>query len=453
MKIDQILENIDYLDVYNQIDVDVDYFLNDSRITSPNSLYFGITGERFNGSVFYKDALINGSVCAIVNDIKLSEDEINYLKENSKCVILVKNSVEALRQLAVYKRSVNDIPLVAITGSAGKTSTKDLIHAALNEKFSVYKTLGNKNNEIGLPLTLLNLKDEQIIILEMGMNHKGEISYLTNIAKPDVVIINNVGTAHIGNLGSRENILKAKLEILEGLNPGGVVIVNNDDDLLCSWANKNKGKYKIFKYGLTNYSDVQISDLKLMALSSTFKYDNCDFCVPIPGVQYVSNTLAALLVARVFNEDTELVSNGIKNFVLSTNRMDIQNKNGITVINDTYNANYDAVLYALKNLSNFDGRRIAVLGDMLELGNYSKSLHENLGKEVCNIDIDLLITVGMESKHTYLSAIYYGMNAVHFDSNNDAIKYILANKKPGDVYLIKASQGCKFIEIVDELLK
>lgn len=448
MKISDILNNIDFIKVVNETDELVEYFLNDSREKVDNSLYFGIKGESFDGSKFYKDALINGCVCAIIEEFEIDED---YLLKNNKCVIIVKNSLKALESLAKYKRSINKIPIIAITGSAGKTSTKDLVHAALSKKYNVFKTPGNKNNEIGLPMTLLNLKNEDIAVLEMGMNHFKEISYLTNIVKPDIAIINNIGTAHIGNLGSKENILKAKLEILEGLNELSKVIINNDDELLNDWAKNNQNDYNILTYGLKNESNIIVTNVELESLSSSFIYKDEKIIVPIPGVQYVSNALAAILVAEIFKTSPKEIMEGIKNVELSSNRMDIKTNNGITIINDTYNANIDAVLYAVKNLGTFTGRKIACLGDMLELGDFSKEIHSSLGEKINKDDVDILITVGLLSEYTHKSALLKGINAIHFNSNTEAIDYINEIKKENDIYLVKASQGCKFIEIVDNI--
>lgn len=453
MKIKDIILNIEYEKIHNEIDINIEEFNNNSRIKSVNSLYFGITGDKFNGSKFYKNALVNGAVCAIVENINLTSEEEEFLVDNNKCVIVVKNSMIALEQLAKYKRSIITSKVIAITGSAGKTSTKDLTYSALKNELSVFKTPGNKNNNIGLPLSLLNIKNEDIAVLEMGMNHLKEISYLTNIAKPNIAIITNVGTSHIGNLKSRENILKAKLEILEGLTENGLVIINNDNDLLNSWASSNKDNYNILKYAINEESDIKIDNIKLNAINSNFVFDNVFFEIPIPGEQYVSNSLPGILIAKKLGLKLESVSEGLKNIKLSKNRMDIINKEGITVINDSYNANLDAVKYSLKNLSNFKGRKIACLGDMLELGEHSLSLHQNLGNSICENSVDMLITVGKLSEMTHNEALKNKVDAKHFDNNNEAIDFLQSIKKSGDVILVKASNSCGFIQIVEALTK
>ncbi|MFI3260652.1 MAG: UDP-N-acetylmuramoyl-tripeptide--D-alanyl-D-alanine ligase [bacterium] len=445
MKISDILLNIEYKEIFNKIDCFIDSFIIDSRIKANNSLYIGIVGDKFNGGHFYTDAFNNGAVCCIVQDI---DPSTNY---DGKFVILVEDSSLALEQLAIYKRSILNTKIIAITGSAGKTGTKDLIHSALSDKFKVFKTPGNKNNHIGLPMSLLSIKDEDIAVLEMGMNHFNEISYLTKIAQPDIAVINNIGTCHIGNLGSRENICKAKLEILEGLSSNGLVIVNNDDDLLNKWASDNSSNYNICTYAIHNESDISIEDIKLDFTCSTYMYNDVSFTVPIPGIQYVSNSLPAILIGSYFDQTIDSISQGMKNLIPTENRMDITESEEITIINDTYNSNYDAVLYGIKILNNFYGRKIACLGDMLELGDFSNDIHKKLGTQISSEEVDILILVGENIKYTYESAKSNGLNVVHFNTNKEASDYINSIKKSEDIIFVKASQGMKFIEIVNAI--
>lgn len=451
MDILDIVKNIDYINVYNEFSKEVVDFVIDSRDASGDSLYFGIKGENVHGGLLYKDAMDNGCVCAIVSDTPVSESDILYLKDNSKCLIVVDDVSETIKSLASYKRSCLSIPIIAITGSAGKTSTKDMMHSALSSDALVYKTQGNRNNIIGMPLSILNITNEEYAIIEMGMNHYGEISVLTNIAKPNVAIINNIGTAHIGHFGSKENILKAKLEILEGLDEDGIVIINCDDDLLREWS-RGYSEHKVLTYGIDNSSDVVLRDIDIKSNESRYYVSDVLVVVPIPGVQYIYNSLAAMVVGRYFNIDYKLLAKGISNTVLSDNRMDIRNVDGVVVINDTYNANYDATTYSLKNLSTFNGRKIACLGDMLELGDLSVLLHSKLGEAVVSNNIDLLITVGEYSKYiTKYVSENSDIEAVHFECNDDAIKYINIIKKKGDTILVKASYSCNFKEIVEKI--
>lgn len=266
------------------------------------------------------------------------------------------------------------------------------------------KTEGNLNNHIGLPLTVLKLKDHTAIVVEMGMSHLGEISTLTNIAKPTICVITNVGTSHIGNLGSRENILKAKLEILEGMQKNGTLVINNDNDMLNEW-NKTNNTYNVVTFGINNESDVKASNVELKEYYSKFianiKDEKLNVTVPVGGEHFVYNSLCAIAVGNLLNIQNEDVLEGIKEFELTKNRMDVkENKRGITIIDDCYNANYDSMKAAIEYLAKLNAKRkIAVLGDMLELGEYSKDLHEKIGTVVAQTNINILITVGKEAKN------------------------------------------------------
>lgn len=227
-------------------------FCQDSREAKQGDIYLGIKGETINGSIYFEEAFKKGAKGAILQEIEITEKQKQ--KYQDKFIILVRNTIEAMQQVATYKRKKYNIPVIAITGSVGKTSTKDIVSSVIAKQYHTLKTKGNYNNHIGVPLTIFRLKTEEAMVVEMGMNHLGEISTLTKIVKPTVAVITNVGTAHIGNLGSRENILKAKLEIIEGLEPGGYIVINNDNDLLHKWYLENKEKYNIITYGIQNES-------------------------------------------------------------------------------------------------------------------------------------------------------------------------------------------------------
>lgn len=450
-----IYKNIKYLSLFNEVNRNINKITIDTRKVVDGDCYIGIKGDKNDGNLFYMDAFNKGASLVILEHFDINDEIMDYLVKNNKSILVVEDTKKALGDLAKYKRSLFFSPVVAVTGSAGKTSTKDMIYSVLKEKYNAHKTIGNQNNHIGLPLTILSLEeDNEVLVLEMGMNHLGEISYLTNIAKPDVAVITNVGTAHIGNLGSRENILKAKLEILEGLNPKGVIIINNDNDLLHEWYLNNKGNYNIITIGINNNSLYMANIIERNEWWSTFSCDNEIYKVPVGGEHFIYNALAAIAVGKYFNEGVDIIKHGILNFELSSNRMSIINSGNITIIDDSYNANFDSMSYAIKYLGSLTGRNIAVLGTMRELGDYTEDLHKKIGNLVEKEKIDILITVGEDSDFINEGAIDAGFNkdnSYHFTNNLDAINFINSIKSDNDNILVKASNSLNFKEIVEKI--
>ena len=431
-------------------------FSKDTRTIQKGDIYIGIKGENFDGNQFWKQALDNGAEAVIIQDVEIAESEI--AQYSNKTIIKVDNTLNALYEVAKYKRSLYDIPVVAVTGSVGKTSTKDIIASVVSTKYKTLKTEGNNNNNIGLPFTILKLKDHEAMVIEMGMNHLGEISLLTNIAKPTLAVITNIGTSHIGNLGSRENILKAKLEILEGMKIPKIV-VNNDNDLLHNWYEKNKNQVEIHTFGINNDSDIVAKSIKMEEESSEFiavlkDSNKLDIKVPVGGEHFVYNALCATAVGRILGISDEKIKNGIEKFELTKKRMDIKKlENGAIIINDAYNASYESMKASLEFLAKHTGKRkIAVLGDMFELGEYSEKLHRDVGKEVVKNNIDILICAGKNSKYIIDEAKNNKNMETYFMNNNEQIVENLSKKlRKGDVVLIKASNGMKFFEICQKL--
>ena len=419
-------------------DTSLDSFCINSKDIKENDVFIGIKGEKIDGSKFYVDALKSGAKGAIITKGFYRD------KVDTKFVIEVEDTTKALQQIAKYKREQLNIPVIGITGSVGKTSTKDMISSVIETKYKVCKTKGNLNNHLGVPLTILSLKDEEVLVVEMGMNHLGEISVLSNIAKPTISVITNVGTAHIGNLGSRENILKAKLEILEGMD-NKKLIINNDNDMLHNWYLNNKEN--VITIGINNDSDYMAKNIEYKD-ETTFDYNDNNIVVRIGGEAFVYNALMGIAVGTLLDIDMDDIKRGISNLQLTNNRLEVIEKDGYRIINDCYNANFDSMKEGLHNLSKYGGRKIAVLGDMLELGDYSKELHENVGKEVNNSNLDILVTVGEEAKYIYKET---NCEKYHFDNNRDAIDYLKSIIKENDNILVKASNGMKFIEIVNAL--
>lgn len=431
----------------------------DTRTIKTGDCYIGIKGENFDGNLLWEEALEKGASTVIVQNVDFTSE--NKKKWGNKNIIKVKDSLEALYKMASYKRSLYDIPVIAITGSVGKTSTKDIVANVVSKKFKTLKTEGNNNNNIGLPFTILKMQDEEAVVLEMGMNHFGEISLLVSIAKPNICIITNVGTSHIGNLGSRENILKAKLEILEG-NKKDAVIINNDNDLLHEWYEKNKENYNIATYAINEKSDVMAKSIILKEQESEFvcNINNKEekIIVPVGGEHFVLNSLCAIAVGKVLKIDNAKIKEGIEGFELTKKRMDVKKlSNGVTIINDSYNASYESMKVALEYLNGINqGRKIAVLGDMFELGKYSEELHRKVGDEVVKNNIDFLIVCGQYSKFIAEEAIDRGMLERHIyiaKDLEDVEKELKKNLIEGDNILIKASNGMRFFELSEKLIK
>ena len=398
-----------------------------------------------------------GAEAVIVQNINFDNEDLNEF--NDKTIIQVDDTLEALYKIANYKRKLYNIPVIAITGSVGKTSTKDIIGSVMKQKYKTLKTEGNNNNNIGMPFTILKLKDEETAVLEMGMNHFGEIDLLSKIAEPTISVITNIGTSHIGNLGSRENILKAKLEILNGMK-NKKIIINNDNDLLHNWYLQNKEEIEIITYGIENKSDVMAKNIELEENKSTFicKYKNKEIKVKVPrgGIHYVYNAICAISVGLENDIEIDDILNGIETVELTKKRMEIiELKNGVKLLNDTYNASFESMQATLRFLECYkENRKIAVLGDMFELGEFSKDLHRKVGKQVVDSGIDILICTGENSKFIIEEAKKQGMkpNSIFYFNNKDEIvNYVKKIWKKGDIILFKASNGMKFFDMVNTL--
>lgn len=428
----------------------------DTRELECGDTFVGIKGENYNGNDFLYEAVEKGANCVIL-------DENKDITDISIPIILVSDSSKALGIIASYIRNNSDSIFIGVTGSVGKTSTRDIIYSVLNESHPTLKTENNYNNNIGLPLTISKLCDERFAVIEMGMNHLGEISYLSNIVKPNIGVITNVGTAHIGILGSRENILKAKLEILDGMDDSSTLIINNDNDLLHDYyLNNNDNKKNIITIGIDNDSDYKAINIKENDDNSEFDVvlnnQTIHILCPIPGRAYIYNSLCAIAIGSMLSIDNNKIIDGIKNIHLTKNRLEFINlKNNIKIINGVYNASVDSMKASIEVLKNQTcNRKIAVLGDMLELGCYSKELHQGIGRFVYENNIDVLITVGRDSSYISSEAIKCGMNKNNvytLSNNNDAINILSDIILPGDVILLKASNGLNFKEILNEIIK
>ena len=418
--------------------LEIESYSKDTRTIKKNDCYIGIKGETFDGNLFWEDAKEKGACACLLDSFEGKIEE-----KDPFTIILVSDTIAAIQALAHYVRIESHAKVVAITGSAGKTSTKDMIASVLEEKYKILKTPGNLNGQIGLPLNILAYKDEPVWVLEMGMNDFGQLKELSSIASPDVAVITNIGTAHIGILGSRENILKAKLEILEGMNDKGVLVLNGDNDLLKTV----KTDLKQVTFGLESGNDIVATDIKMDGEKTICKIENNEIEIPVMGEVFVYNALAAYAVGKLFSLTPEEIKNGIASFQMSNNRMNTIKTAKFTIINDTYNANPDSVKSAIKTLGTFKNRKVAILGDMLELGENEIKYHQEIG-EFCNEKIDVLITIGVLSKNMFDK---FTKEKYFFKTNEEAETKLKDILKQDDVILVKASHSMKLDTIVNFL--
>jgi UDP-N-acetylmuramoyl-tripeptide--D-alanyl-D-alanine ligase len=422
----------------------------DSRKIEAGDLFVAILGERSDGHQFITEALRDGARAALV-----SEDV-----EKSVPSIRVADTVEAYRAIAAGYRQLLGLKVVGITGSVGKTTTKEMTACVLDKDFRTAKTEANHNNGLGLPMTIMDIPaDTQVAVLEMGMNHFGEMEQLTAIARPDIAIITNIGTMHIEHLGSREGILQAKLEILRGLLPKGYGIFNGDEPLL--WNVRNDGGHKKYYYGIENKAcDVIADELQELEDGMRFRVTGLghqfELFVPVLGRHTVYNALAAATTALLLGVRPETIQAQLGTFQNTGSRQKIYEKNGVTIIEDCYNAGPESMEAALGVLGSrpTTGRRIAVLGDMLELGNRSSAEHYRIGRIVAQ-KADMLFAYGAHSVRTITGAVTGGMNpknTEHFDTHEDMAHVLKTRVAEGDVLLFKGSRGMRMERVLQMFL-
>lgn len=456
LKIKDIIKCTNGILVTGNEEQECENFSRDTRVIKKGDTFVAIKGESFDGNIFWQEAFDNGADTVIMDKIEIKKEDIEKYK--NKNIIQVEDTKEALVRIATEKRNLyKDLIVVGVTGSVGKTSTKDIIANVISQKYKTLKTQGNMNNDIGLPFTILNLRDHEAAVIEMGMNHLGEIRKLTKIAKPTLSVITNIGTSHIGNLGSRENILKAKLEILEGMDIPNLVI-NNDNDLLHIWAQKSN--IEVHTFGIENNSECNAINIKKEENSTEFdaKYNDEEIAlkVPVGGDVFILNSLCATLVGKLVGLSNEQIQKGILSFELTKKRMEIiKIANNITLINDSYNASFDSMKAGIEYLANTNSKRkIAILGDMFELGEFSEELHRKVGAEVARNEIDLLFVIGENSKYIAEEAENKGMkkeNIFHFTDKKELLEKIKNTMEKDDSILFKASNGMKLFDIVEKL--
>ena len=419
----------------------------DSRKITEGQLFIALVGER-DGHDYIPAALEKGAAAVLCTRC-----------DGDYPAIVVEDTRIALGDIARGERERIGMKVVGITGSVGKSTTKEMVAAVLESKFKVEKTPANHNNDIGMPMAILSMsEDTEVAVLEMGMNHFREIAYLASIGKPDVAVIINIGTMHIEHLGSMEGILKAKLEILEGMHEGGKIILNGDDGLL--WNQKKSGGQKALYFGVRN-PDCDLKGLEIReadgALYFLAKTEHSQFAVELEleGLHYVHDALAAIAVGMELGVSTGDISRSLSQFRNMAGRQEIFEKNGFTIIRDCYNAGPESMAAALAVLGNRSGRKVAVLGDMLELGACARAEHYKVGR-IAAEKADILLAYGPNSDGMLTGARTGGMSAKFSRAFNDKEKMIQVLStlaKPGDTILFKGSRGMRMEQVMEAFLQ
>ena len=438
---------------YGDLETTIDVLDTDSRAVHEGAVFWPLVGERFDGHAYIASALNSGAAGT------LTDRELDDYRAD-KFYVKVEDTELALRDLAVWYKSQFPIPFVAVTGSVGKTNAKDMIACVLGQKYKVLKTEGNFNNNLGLPLTVLRLTDEhEMCVLEMGMDRFGEIDYLAGAVKPDVGVITNIGDAHIERLGSRENIFKAKCELLPHVKPDGLLVLNGDDDFLPSLRGKTIPE-TVFCGGRENleYQAEVTGGDGLSYITCHVKTGSMEQEVEVPalGEHMIYPVSMAVAVAEHFGLSTEEIVRGLSSFVPTKMRMNVHKRgDGIAILDDCYNANPQSMRAAISVLSGSrTEHKVAILGDMLELGEFSEGLHTGVGEFLAGKGIDCLIAIGPECRYMVQGAKNAGVeNVFHCEDKTAALEHLKPWLRKNTTFLVKASRGMRLEEISAFLLE
>lgn len=436
-----IVKNIPYLVIKGNIEQDFTGKVKlDSRLVNKGDIFVAIKGNRVDGNDFVESAITRGAKGIITeNDITVSDDIV---------VIKVKSTKEILLPLAsVIRKNYSKIPLIAVTGSVGKTTTKELIYHLLSNKYKVLKSNGNYNNFLGVSLTLFDLDDTyDICVLELGMNHLKEIEQLSNVCMPTDAVITLIGTSHIGYLGSKDNIFKAKMEITSGLG-NGTLFVNGDDPYL---KKIKSDTYRIIKCGLTKNNDIRSLSILCTEHKLYFKVNILDkyykVSFPIPNEALISNVLLAIAVARKYNVSMEEIIVKLENYIGIDNRGKvIRLNNNIILIDDSYNSSFESLSAGLKMLKNFNEEKILIIGDICELGEHSVSIHKKITPLLKGYYKVILVGTNVRN--------IIGNNFIYCDNASDAIKYLETLNLDHKLIYIKGSHKIGLNQVAEDIKK
>jgi UDP-N-acetylmuramoyl-tripeptide--D-alanyl-D-alanine ligase len=418
----------------------------DSRRLEPGDLFFALRGEERDGHLFVKQAHEQGAVGAVV------EHPVEGIPSQFPQVA-VPSTLEALRVLAADVRGHIKIPVVAVSGSNGKTTTKEMLAAILSTRWKVLKSPGNFNNHIGVPMSILGLReDHEVLVVELGSNHRGEIASLSETAAPTIGVLTNIGPAHIGHFGSLDEIALEKTDLLRHLAEGGMGVVNGDDKTLAAATGDIEAR--ITRFGTGEGMDFRATEIETYGAGGTaFHVGDAEVTLRVPGIHNVYNALAAMAAAALLDLGLEEAARALEGF--QPVRMKTFALGGVTIIDDTYNANPDSVRAALDLLADYAGdRKVFVMGEMLELGEESPRLHRETGRRVAARGIDMLVGIGGATEEVVAGARDAGMpgdRVRFFAAKPDAGAFLTQMLKPGDVVLLKGSRGTALEEITDYL--
>lgn len=437
------------------LDATIEGIVIDSRKANKNNAFVAIIGENLDGHNFIQSAYDNGCRTFIISDkttvLPVRREVIN--------VILVEDTQLAMGYIGSYYKEKFEIPYIGVTGSVGKTTTRDMVYAALTGKFNAHKNVGNLNNHLGVPLTLFELnKSHECAVLEMGMSHFGEIEYLADMVHPEIAVISNVGLSHVENLGSQEGVLKAKLEIVKNFGPNHLLIINGDDEMLSSLKGKEL-PYKLKTFGFSPDNDLYCKEYILSRdkISFVCEIDGVDehFEVPTIGEHNILNAMSAILVSLELGLTLDEIRAGLNNYVATGMRLDITETDKYIVINDCYNASPTSMKSSLKVLKTFEGnRKVAILGDIFEMGDMAEVGHREVGRAAVET-ADVLITIGKDAAYISEEAYFNGFDAksiYHFEDKKVLISALEGILKKDDTILVKASRGMKLEDIVNVIL-
>ena len=421
----------------------------DSRKAGKRSLFAAIKGARVDGHRFIPAVAEQGAVCVLCEE--KPDTDIAYIK--------VESTLVALKGIAEYYRSLFTIPFIGITGSVGKTSTKEFISAVLAQKYNVHKTGGNFNNELGVPITLFGLEEEhEVAVIEMGISGFGEMTRLSKMVRPDICVITNIGYCHLENLGDRDGVLRAKTEMFQYLSADGTIILCHDDDKLRTVTDYHGIRPTFYGTGNDEYRAENITEKGLDGIGCTLIHrsrtddpdDNAriDVTIPTMGRHNVLNALCAMAVGTQLGLTPEEIKRGLESFENVGSRNHIIKTDTLTIIDDCYNANPTSTKAGLDTLSKLGGRKVAILGDMKELGADEIALHREVGAYAKEVGIDMLVAVGPLSEAT---AEGYGKGAYYYATVERCIDRLKRYLRPGDTILVKASHSMRFERIVEAL--